>query len=171
MYIHIYICTYIYVYICMYICVISLSVMSNSVTPWTVAHQAPLSMGILQARILEWVAMPSSRGHSQPRNLTQVSLIAGRFFIIWVTREASVYMYIRFTLNDSLKIFKYIHTYICIYLKNFSLLFKVYLLMSFVHSYMHVFTRSVSVFPQILVFWVSLTPSKPLIMCFPSLKS
>ena len=29
---------------------------------WTVAHQAPLSMGILQARILEWVAMTSSRG-------------------------------------------------------------------------------------------------------------
>ena len=37
---------------------------SNSVfaTPWTVARQAPLSTGILQARILEWVAMPSSRG-------------------------------------------------------------------------------------------------------------
>ena len=34
------------------------------VTPWTVARQAPLSMGILQARILEWVAMPSSRGSS-----------------------------------------------------------------------------------------------------------
>ena len=31
------------------------------VTPWTGAHQAPLSMGILQARILEWVAMPFSR--------------------------------------------------------------------------------------------------------------
>ena len=31
---------------------------------WTVAHQAPLSIGILQARILEWVAMPSSRGSS-----------------------------------------------------------------------------------------------------------
>ena len=43
-------------------------VMSYSATPWTVAHQAPLSMGILQARILEWVAMPSSRGPSQPRN-------------------------------------------------------------------------------------------------------
>ena len=39
--------------------------------PWTVAHQAPLSMGILQARILEWVAMPSSRGSSQPRDWTQ----------------------------------------------------------------------------------------------------
>ena len=36
--------------------------------------------GILHARILEWVAMPSSRGSSQPRDRTQVSLIAGRFF-------------------------------------------------------------------------------------------
>ena len=34
------------------------------------ALQAPLSMGILQARILEWVAMPSSRGSSQPRSPT-----------------------------------------------------------------------------------------------------
>ena len=34
------------------------------VTPWTVAHQVPLSREILQARILEWVAMPSSRGSS-----------------------------------------------------------------------------------------------------------
>ena len=40
-------------------------------TPWTVACQAPLSMGILQARILEWVAMPSSRGCSQPRDQTR----------------------------------------------------------------------------------------------------
>ena len=36
-------------------------------TPWTVGLQAPLSMGILQARILEWVARPSSRGPSQSR--------------------------------------------------------------------------------------------------------
>ena len=36
--------------------------------------------GILQARILEWVAFPFSRGSSQPRDRTQVSLIAGRFF-------------------------------------------------------------------------------------------
>ena len=39
-------------------------------TPWTVAHQAPLSMGILQARILEWVAISFSRGSSRPRNQT-----------------------------------------------------------------------------------------------------
>ena len=33
--------------------------------PWTVAYQVPLSMGILQARIQEWVTMPSSRESSQ----------------------------------------------------------------------------------------------------------
>ena len=43
--------------------------------------------GIFQARILEWVAMPSSRGSSQPRDQTQVSRIAGRFLTSWDTRE------------------------------------------------------------------------------------
>ena len=43
----------------------------------------------VQARILEWVAMPSSRGSSQPRDGTQISHIAGRFLTSWVTREAS----------------------------------------------------------------------------------
>ena len=57
-------------------------------TPWTVAHQAPLPMGILQARILEWVAISFFRGSSQPKDWTQVSHIAGRFLIIWATREA-----------------------------------------------------------------------------------
>ena len=61
---------------------------SDFVTPW--AHQAPLSVGILQARILEWVAMPSSRGSSRPRDWTQVSHIAGIFFTIWTTMEAGV---------------------------------------------------------------------------------
>ena len=45
--------------------------------------------GILQARILEWVAFPFSRGSSQPRNWTQVSHIAGGFFTSWATREAN----------------------------------------------------------------------------------
>ena len=44
--------------------------------------------GILQARILEWVAIPFSRGSSQPRDWTWVSQITGRFFTIWATREA-----------------------------------------------------------------------------------
>ena len=50
-------------------------------TPWTAAHQASLSMGILQARILEWVAMPSCRGSSQPRGQTQVSHTAGGWIL------------------------------------------------------------------------------------------
>ena len=41
---------------------------------------------ILQARILEWVAFPFSRGSSQPRGWTQVSRIAGGFFTSWATR-------------------------------------------------------------------------------------
>jgi len=51
-------------------------------TSWTIARQAPLSMGILQARILEWIALSSSRGSSQPRDQTQVFLTAGGFFTI-----------------------------------------------------------------------------------------
>ena len=42
--------------------------------------------GILQERILVWVAIPFSRGSSQPRDQTWVSCIAGRFFSIWATR-------------------------------------------------------------------------------------
>ena len=42
---------------------------------------------ILQARVLEWVAISYSRGSSQPRDQTQVSCIAGRFFTIWATRK------------------------------------------------------------------------------------
>ena len=47
--------------------------------------------GILQARTLEWVAFPFSRGSSQPRHRTQVSPTAGRFFTSWATREALLY--------------------------------------------------------------------------------
>ena len=50
-------------------------------TSWTVASQVP--PGILQARILEWVAMPSSRGSSQLRDQTRISCIfsvSGTFF-------------------------------------------------------------------------------------------
>ena len=43
--------------------------------------------GILQARILEWVAFPFFRGSLPPRDWTQVSHITGRFFISWATRE------------------------------------------------------------------------------------
>ena len=46
--------------------------------------------GILQARILEWVDFPFSRGSSQPRDRAQVSHIAGGFFTSWAIREAKL---------------------------------------------------------------------------------
>ena len=50
---------------------------------------------IFQARILEWVAISFARGSSQPRDWTWVSLIAGRRFILWATKDG------RFSLNLS----------------------------------------------------------------------
>ena len=50
-----------------------------------------LQTGILQARILEWVSIPSPGESSQPRDQTQVSCIAGWFFTNWATREAQEY--------------------------------------------------------------------------------
>ena len=51
--------------------------------------------GILQARILESVAFPFSRGSSQPRDWTQVSHIAGGFFTSWATRKPIFIWYIK----------------------------------------------------------------------------
>ena len=56
-------------------------------TPWTVAYQAPLSMGFFQAIVLEWIAISFSRGSSWPRDQTRVSHIVDKCFTIWATRE------------------------------------------------------------------------------------
>ena len=61
--------------------------------------------GISQIRILEWLAIPFSRGSSWPRDWTQVSCIAGRFFTIWTTREV-------LTVVRILQIYKYLKSYI-----------------------------------------------------------
>ena len=45
--------------------------------------------GILQARIQEWIAIPFSRGSSQPGDLSLLSCIAGRFFTVWATQKSS----------------------------------------------------------------------------------
>ena len=52
--------------------------------------------GILQARILEWVSMPFSRGSSQPRDWTQVSHIADRFFTMWAIQNTGKFGKINF---------------------------------------------------------------------------
>ena len=60
-------------------------------TPWTVVHQAPLVHGILEARILEWVATPFSRWSSLPSDQTRISCTEGGFFPVWTTREAHIH--------------------------------------------------------------------------------
>ena len=60
--------------VCVCVCVCKSRQLSPTLcNPMTVACQAPLPMGILQARILEWIAIPSSRGSSPPRDQTHVS--------------------------------------------------------------------------------------------------
>ena len=63
------------------------SVMFDSLWPHGLQPSGSFVYGILQARTLEWVAIPFSWGSSQPKNRTLVSSIAGRFFTIWATRE------------------------------------------------------------------------------------
>ena len=72
--------------------------------------------GILHARILEWVAIPFSRGSSWPRNWTLVSCIASGFFTVWDTREAIINF--TFYHNKSqiyINIFIYIVLSVCVY--------------------------------------------------------
>ena len=66
----------------------SLSVVSDSLWPVDCGPPGSSVHGVLQARILEWVAISFSRGSSQPRNRTHISRIAGRRFNLWATREA-----------------------------------------------------------------------------------
>ena len=77
----------------LYIYSLSLSVMSNYLWPHGlyVAQPGSFVHGIFQGRILGWVAISFSRGSSQHRDWNQVSCIAGRFFIVWVTREAQFF--------------------------------------------------------------------------------
>ena len=65
----------------------SLSRVGLFATSWTVAYQAPLSVGFFQAIVLEWIAIFFSRRSSRPRDQTQVSRIVDRRFTIWATRE------------------------------------------------------------------------------------
>ena len=74
---------------------ISCSVLSDSCDPMGYSLSGPSVHGILQARILEWVAIPFSRGSSWPRDWTQFSHITGRFFTVWATRQALVISYMK----------------------------------------------------------------------------
>ena len=72
-------------------CAQSLSCVRLFAIPWTVDHQAPLSMGISQARILEWVISFSS-GSSWPMDRACVSGIGRQILYLWVTRKSPKYL-------------------------------------------------------------------------------
>ena len=71
-------------------------------TLWIVARQAPLSMRILQVRILEWVVMPSSRESSQPRDRTRISCL-----LHWQVGSLPMYIAALFTTAKTWKQLKY----------------------------------------------------------------
>ena len=70
------------------------SVVSDSLQPHGLQSPFASVHGLLPARILEWLAISFPRGSSQPRDQTWISCIAGRFFTVWVTREAHFEMYL-----------------------------------------------------------------------------
>ena len=77
-------------------------------TPWTIACQAPLSMGILQGRMLRWVAMPSSRGSSWLRDSTLYSLCNVLIFLcLWKFSLLSTLLYLILTYAFILLFSKY----------------------------------------------------------------
>ena len=91
---------YTYTYVCMCVCVWMGAVCAKLLhslqlcaTLWTVALQLSVH-GIFQARILEWVAMPSSRETSQSRDGTWVSYIAGGFFTIEPPDKLCIYIHL-----------------------------------------------------------------------------
>ena len=76
---------------------------------WTLCNPMVYTVhGILQARILEWVAFPFSRGSSWPRNQTRISCIAGGFFTNWAITEATQRICIKLNIRCSKRTSLYI---------------------------------------------------------------
>ena len=77
--------------VCVCLCVCSYAYLLSCVwlfaTPWSAACEAPLSGGLFQARILDWVAVSFTRGSSRLRDRTWVSCTVGKFITGWATRE------------------------------------------------------------------------------------
>ena len=83
---------YFYMCVCVCVCVCvyaqSLQLCLTLCNPRDCSPPGSSVHGILQARILEWVAISSSRGSSPLRNRTCISCTAGQFFTVWPIREA-----------------------------------------------------------------------------------
>ena len=77
--------------------------------------------GTLQVRILEWAAIPFSRGSCWPRDWTPVSCIAGKFFTIWamgsptyIFTNTHIYMYIYIPTYIYISLCMYVYIYVCV---------------------------------------------------------
>ena len=115
--------------------------------------------GILQARILEWEAIPFSMRSSQSRDQTQVSLIAGGFFTSWATREAQEY----WSTNNSLLLLY--HTCPFTYLKPYyivSFIIVLVFLVWFVVSQSEVYCV---VYQYVFVCWVNGLVNQNMSLC------
>ena len=92
--------------------IITSSSSSQSVVSDSLQHHGLCSLtgssvhGIPQVRILEWAVIPFSRGFSWPKDQTQVSHIAGRYFTVWTTRETHLKL---------LPVFKCVFLLLCIF--------------------------------------------------------
>ena len=104
---------------------------------------------IFQARILEWVAISSFKGFSWPRDWTQVSRTASKFFTVWASREASKWANLglisiftlaySLSLSLSLSLSIYIYIYVCMYVY----IFVCVCVCIYIYIYMYIFSNSV----------------------------
>ena len=85
---------YMCVSVCVCVCVyVSLSVLSNSLYPMNWDSSGFSAHGILQARILEWVAISFSRGSSWPKYQTCISCIGRQILYHWAIRELHLFIF------------------------------------------------------------------------------
>ena len=106
---------------------------------------------IFQARILEWVAISSFKGFSWPRDWTQVSRTASKFFTVWASREASKWanlglisiFTLAYSLSLSLSLSIYIYIYIYMYVYICVCVCVCVYIYIYIYIYMYIFSNSV----------------------------
>ena len=90
--------------------------------------------GILQARILDWAAIPFSRGSSQSGDRTQVSCIAGRFFTVWARRDKEKKILMSILFHEECIITILTHIWLSDLLTLWYLNIYIYIYLSFIYS-------------------------------------
>ena len=132
-----------------HVCVLSLSGLLDSVTPWTASRQAPLSMGILQARVLEWVAISFSRGSSWPRDRTHIFYIGRCILYRWAIWESHTMARVQCKVQQLQRI-------VCSFLKErFVLYVKFYLFFTSFIKMCSKWVKNLSLFIKMCLKWVT----------------